>query len=105
MTVEVGCAWRISSHAIEWPVAAQRVEDPLARSCFQCFSIGFGQRGDRGGGVGLVTGKKGGVVGPWMMVCDARDVIERVDGVGGDVVLGAKVRGPVCGTIFGCQLC
>ena len=40
-----------------------------------------------------------------MMVCDARDVIERVDGVGGDVVLGAKVRGPVCGTIFGCQLC
>jgi hypothetical protein len=40
-----------------------------------------------------------------MMVCDARDVIERVDGVGADVVLGAKVGGPVCGTIFGCQLC
>lgn len=40
-----------------------------------------------------------------MMVCGARDVIERVDGVGGDVVLGAQVRGPVCGTVFGCQLC
>ena len=40
-----------------------------------------------------------------MMVCGAHNVIERVNGIGGDMVLGAKVRRPVCGKVFGCELC
>jgi hypothetical protein len=88
MTVRVGPARRVGGNAVERPVSADGVDNLLPRSGLQCLGIGGSECSNGRGDVGVVTSQEGCVIRARMMVCGAGDVIERVDGVGADLVLG-----------------
>ena len=91
--ITIGLAWRHHRHAVERVMLVQAVHYFLPG----CRSQGFGvtrRHGFKRRMLGIeVPGQQHGVVGTFVVVGRAGNVVQAVDAVGADVVLATKVRG------------
>ena len=101
LPVAVGVARRERRHAVEGPVAADRILEFVAGRGFEGFGVGVLEGVERGAERGVVARVEGRVVGAGVVVCLSvgTESVEGVDLVGLNVVFARHVGGFV-GDVF-----